>query len=136
MFTTTAYAQTAGATSDMQSTLFQFLPIVLIMLVFYFLLIRPQQQKAKETRDQQAALRRGDRIVTGGGVLGVVSRVVNDEEVEVQIAEGVRVRILRSTIAAVRAKTEPATKDTKPTDDVEPGADLETEPKKRRGSST
>ena len=70
----------------------QFLPLVLIFVVFYFLLIRPQQQKQKQHRAMLDALRRGDRVVTGGGILGTVSKVVGPEEVEVDIAQGVRVR--------------------------------------------
>src|SRR5579863_7054521 len=91
-----------------QSALIQFLPLVLIFVVFYFLLIRPQQTKQKQHRSMLDALRRGDRIVTGGGVLATVSKVVGPEEVEVDIAAGVRVRVVRSTIASVLAKPDPA----------------------------
>jgi preprotein translocase subunit YajC len=116
MFTTTAYAQTAGAAggSDLQQQILQFAPFLLIMVVFYFLLIRPQQQKAKELREQQSKLRRGDRIVTAGGVIAMVSKVVSDDEVEVQIAEGVKIRVVRSTIGTVLARTEPAGKPDEP----------------------
>jgi preprotein translocase subunit YajC len=105
MFISPAYAQ--GTSLMDQSALIQFLPLVLIFIVFYFLLIRPQQQKQKQHRTMLDALRRGDRIVTGGGVLGTVSKVVGPEEVEVDIASGVRVRVLRSTIASVLAKPDP-----------------------------
>jgi len=105
MFISPAYAQ--GTSLMDQSALVQFLPLVLIFIVFYFLLIRPQQQKQKQHRTMIEALRRGDRIVTGGGVLGTVSKVVGPEEVEVDIASGVRVRVLRSTIASVLAKPDP-----------------------------
>jgi preprotein translocase subunit YajC len=81
---------------------------VLIFVVFYFLLIRPQQKKAKDHRTMLDALRRGDRVVTGGGIVGTVSKVVGPEEVEVDIAQGVRVRVLRSTISSVLAKPDPA----------------------------
>jgi preprotein translocase subunit YajC len=101
-----AYAQGTGLMD--QSALIQFLPLVLIFVVFYFLLIRPQQQKQKDHKSMIEALRRGDRIVTGGGVLGTVSKVVSPEEVEVDIASGVRVRVLRSTISNVLAKPDPA----------------------------
>jgi preprotein translocase subunit YajC len=104
MFISPAYAQGLGANGD---ALLQFLPIVLIIVVMYFLLMRPQQQKAKQLREMLAALRRGDRVVTGGGLIGTIAKVVNDEEVAVDIAEGVRVRVVRSTIASVLAKTEP-----------------------------
>jgi preprotein translocase subunit YajC len=106
MLISPAYAQGTGLMD--QSALVQFLPLVLIFVVFYFLLIRPQQKKQKDHRTMLDALRRGDRIVTGGGILGTVNRVVNDNEVEVDIASGVRVRLLRSTIASVLAKPDPA----------------------------
>ena len=91
-----------------QNALVQFLPLVLIFVVFYFLLIRPQQKKQKDHRTMLDALRRGDRIVTGGGFLGTVSKVVSPEEVEVDLAPNVRVRVLRSTITSVVAKPDPA----------------------------
>src|SRR5205807_9396836 len=106
MLISPAYAQGTGLMD--QSALVQFLPLVLIFVVFYFLLIRPQKKKQKDHRTMLSALRRGDRIVTGGGILGTVNRVVNDNEVEVDIASGVRVRLLRSTIASVLAKPDPA----------------------------
>jgi preprotein translocase subunit YajC len=106
MLISPAYAQGTGIMD--QTALVQFLPLVLIFIVFYFLLIRPQQTKQKQHRAMLDALRRGDRIVTGGGVLGTVSKVVNPEEVEVDIAQGVRVRVLRSTISTVIAKPDPA----------------------------
>src|SRR5919206_756997 len=98
MFISPAYAQAAG---DSSQALVQFLPLVLIFVVFYFLLIRPQQKKQKDQRAMLDALRRGDRVVTGGGILGTVSKVVSPEEVEVDIASGVRVKVLRSTISSV-----------------------------------
>jgi preprotein translocase subunit YajC len=79
----------------------QFLPLVLIFAVFYFLLIRPQQQKQKETKAMLAALKRGDRVLTGGGILGVVQRTKDNNEVEVEIAPNVRVTVLRDTITSV-----------------------------------
>jgi preprotein translocase subunit YajC len=110
MLISTAYAQGTGLPSlfDNQSALIQFLPLVLIFVVFYFLLIRPQQRKAKEHRTTLDALRRGDRVVTGGGIIGSVVRVDSPEEVVVDIAEGVRVRVVRSTITSVLAKPNPA----------------------------
>jgi len=106
MLISTAYAQGTGLLD--QSALIQFLPLVLIFIVFYFLLIRPQQKKQKDHRTMLDALRRGDRVVTGGGILGTVSKVVSPEEVEVDIASGVRVKVLRSTITSVLAKPDPA----------------------------
>ena len=84
-----------------QNALIQFLPLILIFVVFYFLLIRPQQKKQKEHRAMLEALRRGDRIVTGGGFYGTVSKVVSPEEVEVDLAPNVRVRVVRGTITTV-----------------------------------
>ena len=106
MLISTAYAQGTGIFD--QNALIQFLPLILIFVVFYFLLIRPQQRKAKEQKTMLDALRRGDRVVTGGGIIGTVSRVDSAEEVTVDIAEGVRVRVLRSTITSVLAKPDPA----------------------------
>ena len=91
-----------------QNTLVSLLPIFLVVVVFYFLLYRPQQKKQKDHQTMLGALRRGDRVVTGGGIVGVVSKVVGPEEVEVDIASGVRVRVVRSTITSVLAKPEPA----------------------------
>jgi preprotein translocase subunit YajC len=109
MLISPAYAQGTGLTGLMnQSALVQFLPLVLIFVVFYFLLIRPQQKKQKDHRQMLDALRRGDRVVTGGGILATVSRVVSPEEVEVDIAAGVRVRLLRSTITSILAKPDPS----------------------------
>jgi len=106
MLISPAYAQGTGLFD--QSALIQFLPLVLIFVVFYFLLIRPQQKKQKDQRAMLDALRRGDRVVTGGGILGTVSKVVSPEEIEIDIAPGVRVKVLRSTIASVLAKPDPA----------------------------
>lgn len=106
MLISTAYAQGTGMFD--QNALIQFLPLILIFVVFYFLLIRPQQRKAKDHKTMLDALRRGDRIVTGGGIVGTVVRVDNPEEATVEIADGVRVRVLRSTISSVLAKPDPA----------------------------
>jgi preprotein translocase subunit YajC len=92
---------------DGANQLVQIAPFALILVVFYFFLIRPQQQKAKEHKTMLSALRRGDRVVTGGGIIGTIAKVVSDDEVLVEIAEGLRVRVLRSTITGVTAKTEP-----------------------------
>lgn len=84
------------------------MPFILIFAIMYFLLIRPQQKKMKEHQAMVAALRRGDQIVTQGGLIGKVSKVKDEREVEVEIASGVHVRVVRSTIAEVISKTEPA----------------------------
>jgi preprotein translocase subunit YajC len=108
MLISTAHAQTMGGMFDGSNAMIQFLPLVLIFVVFYFLLIRPQQKKQKDHRSMLDTLRRGDRVVTGGGIIGTVNRVASPEEVEVDIAQGVRVRVLRSTITTVLAKPDPA----------------------------
>ena len=86
--------------------------LIMLLLIFgimYFLLIRPQQKKLKDHQAMVAALRRGDQVVTQGGVIGKVVKVKDDGEVEVEIADGVKVRVVQSTIATVVSKTEPAT---------------------------
>jgi preprotein translocase subunit YajC len=106
MLITPAYAQAAGG--DTSSMMVQLAPLALIFVVFYFFLIRPQQQKAKQQRAMLEAIRRGDRVVTGGGMIGTVAKVVSNEEVLIDLADNVRVRVVRSTISQVLAKTEPA----------------------------
>jgi len=111
MLISTAYAQDISGMLGSVGSATQFLPLVLIFVVFYFLLIRPQQQKQKETRSMLAALKRGDKVVTGGGILGVVQRVqmtttkdgkqVESNEIEVEIAPNTRVTVLRETITSV-----------------------------------
>lgn len=115
MFVSPAYAQTAGIGGSL-GALEQFLPLVLIFVVFYFLLIRPQQKRMKQHKEMLGQLRRGDRVVTAGGIIGTVNKMVNDTEVSIEISEGVRVRVVRSTITEVLSKTEPVagTKDDKP----------------------
>ncbi|HTZ78671.1 MAG TPA: preprotein translocase subunit YajC [Stellaceae bacterium] len=107
MLITPAYAQSLV---DSAGGMVQLLPLILIFVVFYFFLIRPQQQRAKQHKATLESLRRGDRVVTGGGIIGTVAKVVGDSEVAVDIAENVRVRVMRSTITQVLAKTEPAGK--------------------------
>ena len=93
----------------MDGTVIQFVPLILVFLIMYFLLIRPQQKKLKEHQAMVAALRRGDQVVTSGGIVGRVTRVKDtDNEVEVEIAPGINVRVVRSTIQTVVSKTEPA----------------------------
>jgi preprotein translocase subunit YajC len=85
----------------------QFLPLILIFAIMYFLLIRPQQKKLKEHQAMVAALRRGDQVITQGGLIGKVTKVKDDHEIEVELAENVRVKVVRSTVAQVVNKTEP-----------------------------
>ena len=108
MFISEAWAQGAGGSSDF---LVQLFPLVLIFIVFYFLLIRPQQSKMKQQREMLSGVKRGDRVVTGGGIIGTVQRVpmvadkdgkqVASNEIEVEIAPNIRVTVLRDTISSV-----------------------------------
>jgi preprotein translocase subunit YajC len=86
----------------------QFTPLILIFGIMYFLLIRPQQKKVKEHAAMVSALRRGDQVVTQGGLIGKVVKVKDDNEVDVELSEGVKVRVVQSTLAQVLSKTEPA----------------------------
>lgn len=104
MFISPAYAQGGGG---LGGGLEAFLPLILIFAVFYFLLIRPQQRKVKMHREMLGRIRRGDKVVTGGGILGTVTKVSNDQEVSVEIAEGIKVRVMRGTIAQVLTRGEP-----------------------------
>lgn len=106
MFISPAYAQSAGGGGGDIFGLI--VPMALIFVVFYFLIIRPQSKKVKEHKAMVDALKRGDRVVTSGGLIGTIQRVVSDREAVLEIADGVRVRIVRQMIAEVTAKTEPA----------------------------
>ncbi len=87
----------------------QFLPLILIFAIMYFLLIRPQQKKVKDHQAMVSAVRRGDQVITQGGLIGKVTKVKDDNEVEVEIAKDVKVRVVKSTLTNVVSKTEPAT---------------------------
>jgi preprotein translocase subunit YajC len=105
MFVSPAFAQTGvGGGAGIVEML---LPFVLIFIIMYFLILRPQRQQAKRREEMLKAIRRGDTVVTNGGIVGKVTKVVDDNEVELQIAEGVRVRAMRGLIAEVRVKAEP-----------------------------
>jgi preprotein translocase subunit YajC len=101
MFISPAFAQGAGSGGGGIETM---LPLVLIFAVFYFLLIRPQQKKAKAHRDMLSVINRGDKVVTNGGIMGTVTKVVGDQELAVEIAEGIKVRVQRGMIASVAPK--------------------------------
>jgi preprotein translocase subunit YajC len=111
-FISPAYAQAAGGAGG-GSGLEAMFPLVLIFVVFYFLLIRPQQKKAKEHKAMLEAVRRGDKVVTGGGIIGTVTKVIDEGEITVEIADGVKVRVQRGLLAAVLSKTEPVNDDKK-----------------------
>ena len=108
MFVTPAFAQAAGG-AGAGSAVASFLPLVLIFAIMYFLLIRPQQKKMKDLKAMVEALRRGDQVLTAGGIIGKVNKVNEDGTVEVEIADGVRVKVMKHTISQVLNKTEPAT---------------------------
>ncbi len=101
-------AATPALAQDAAGAFASFVPLILIFAIMYFLLIRPQQKRVKEHQAMVKALRRGDQVVTQGGVIGKVSKVKDDNELEIEIAEGVRIRVVRNTIAQVLSKTEPA----------------------------
>jgi preprotein translocase subunit YajC len=110
MIVTPAFAQGAGGGgSDMLVSL---LPFVLIFVIMYFLILRPQQKRAKQHQEMVKNMRRGDSVVTSGGLLGKITKVVDENEIEVEITDGVRVRQMRSMISEVRSKGEPVKDDT------------------------
>lgn len=105
MLITPAYAQgILGGGNDMIMSL---LPFVLIFVIMYFLILRPQQRRVKQHQEMVKNLRRGDTVITSGGLVGKVTKVVDDDQVEVEIADGVRVRQMRGMVTDVRAKGEP-----------------------------
>ena len=108
MFITPAFAQGAPGAGGGADMLIQLAPFLLIFVVMYFLILRPQQKRAKVHQEMVNSLRRGDVVVTNGGLVGKVTKVVDENEIELQIADNVRVRQLRSAIGTVRAKGEPA----------------------------
>ena len=87
-----------------------FIPIILIFVIMYFLLIRPQQKKIKEHKNMVDNLRRGDQVLTQGGIIGKITKVKEGEEIEVELAKDVKVSVIRSTIVNIMSKTEPAKK--------------------------
>jgi preprotein translocase subunit YajC len=93
--------------SDLMTNLGGLLPFVLIFVIMYFLILRPQQKRAKQHQEMVKNLRRGDNVITSGGLVGKVTKVVDDDQVEIEIADGVRVRQVKSMIADVRVKGEP-----------------------------
>lgn len=109
MFVTPAFAQASPFGGD--SIWVQLLPFVLIFVIMYLLILRPQQKRAKEHQELIKNLRRGDTVITSGGLVGKVTKVVDDEQIEVEIADGVRVRQVRSMVTGVRAKGEPVKDD-------------------------
>jgi preprotein translocase subunit YajC len=108
MFATPAFAQTAGApTGGPQDMLIQFLPLIALAVLFYFLMIRPQQRRMKAHQQAVAGVKRGDTVVLSSGVIGKIVRV-EDQEVGLEVATGVTVKVVRSMISEVRTRGEPA----------------------------
>jgi preprotein translocase subunit YajC len=104
---TPAYAQAAAAPGG-SDILVQMMPFVLIFIIMYFLLIRPQQKRVKAHQEMIKNVRRGDTVVLNSGMIGKVTKVIDDNEAEVEIADNVKVKVVKSMIADVRNKTEPA----------------------------
>jgi preprotein translocase subunit YajC len=113
MLISTAYAQSAGGSGGTEAFFYQLIPIILMIGIFYLLLIRPQQQRVKAHQQLVAAVRRGDTVVTSGGIIGKVVKVLDGDEILLEIAEDVRIRVVKSTLADVRSKTEPAAPEAK-----------------------
>jgi preprotein translocase subunit YajC len=105
MLITPAYAQAAAG--DNSGMLMSLLPFVLIFVIMYFLILRPQQKRVKQHQEMVKNVRRGDTVVTSGGLVGKVTKVIDDEQIEVELADGVRARQMRQMISEVRAKGEP-----------------------------
>jgi preprotein translocase subunit YajC len=108
MFISPAFAQAAAPAGGSGFDIASILPLILIFFVFYFLMIRPQQKKMKEHKALIEGLRRGDSVVTGGGIMGKVTKVNEDGTAEIEIAENVRIKVLKGTVTEVRNRSEPA----------------------------
>ena len=106
MLVTPAYAQAAGGAGG-ADMLMSVLPFILIFIIMYFLILRPQRAQMKARDAMLAAVQRGDTVVTGGGLVGKVTKIIDEKEAEVEIANGVKVRVVRSLISDVRAKGTP-----------------------------
>lgn len=116
MFVTSAFAQGAPASSSLGSGdfLIQLLPFLAIFVIMWFLVLRPQQKRVKEHREMVKNVRRGDTVVTAGGIIAKVTKVVDDGEVQIEIADNVRARLARAMISEVRVKGEPVKADAAP----------------------
>jgi len=104
---TPAFAQGIGTTSGGTDILMQIAPFALILVIMYFLIMRPQQKRQREHAELVKNVRRGDTVVMTGGLIGKIARVIDDAEIEIEVAPNVKVRVVRSMIADVRAKGEP-----------------------------
>ena len=127
MLITPAYAQ-AAAGGDANSMLMSLLPFALIFVIMYFLILRPQQKKVKDHQELVKNIRRGDTVITSGGLVGKVTKVVDDDQIEFEISDGVRVRQMRQMISGVRAKGEPAKEKLRPPRTKRPRAEFSAPP--------
>ncbi len=107
LFITPAYAQSAAGGGGIAEMMVSIFPILLMFGIFYFIVFRPQQQRVKQHKELIASVRRNDTVVTAGGIIGKVTKVVDDHEVLVEIGDNTKVRILKSTLTDVRSKSEP-----------------------------
>lgn len=108
MLITPAYAQTGGGAGDFSF----FIPLILMFVIMYFLIIRPQQQRVKKHKEMVENVRRGDSVVTGGGIIGKAVKV-NENDLEVEVAQGVRIKVLKNSLSEVQAKGQPVKADEK-----------------------
>jgi len=106
MLVSPAFAQTSPAAGGVMSSML--IPMILVFGIMWFFLIRPQQKKLKEDEAMRSALRRGDKVLTSGGIVGKVTKVKDDGEIEVEVAQGVKLHFVKSAISQVLSKTEPA----------------------------
>ena len=111
MLVTEAFAQSVPGAAGGADFILSLAPFLLIFVIMYFLIIRPQRQRMKQHQAMITAIKRNDTVVTAGGMIGKVTRVVDDHELEVKFGENQPVRLVRSTITEVRAKPEPAAND-------------------------
>ena len=114
MFISTAFAQGSlfgGGAGGESNMLMSLLPFALIFVIMYFLILRPQQKRVKQHAELVKNVRRGDTVITNGGLIGKVTKVIDDDQIEVEIADGVRIRHVRSMVSDVRAKGEPVKDD-------------------------
>jgi len=107
MFITPAFAQGFGGVGGDGGMLMSLLPFALIFVIMYFLILRPQQKRVKQHQEMVKNVRRGDTVITNGGLIGKVTKVIDDDQIEIEIADDVRIRQMRQMVSDVRAKGEP-----------------------------
>jgi preprotein translocase subunit YajC len=112
MWTSPAFAQGTSPLGGEGGLLFQLLPFILIFVIMYFLILRPQQKRVKQHQELVKNVRRGDTVITNGGLIGKVTKVIDDDQIEIEIADDVRIRQMRQMVSDVRAKGEPVKEET------------------------